>query len=673
MSIKINGSAFTAESSGAGYFEALFKKFDEKHSALRAAIDAYFAEVKEKEEELKETAKICESAKDAALRSKEYACDSAKNCLSGANTAAAFALECERYVVSAKMCADNIDGIYEIIKKIERNVEELEKNALAFANEAEAYEKRCVCLSDDALESAHKSEHYALKSELAFESARIAHQKCEDILSDIKFYEKTVSDAQAYIENAVTIKSVSANGKKISPDENKNVDIAVFDDIIKHSAVSPDSSVLNSITTSGVYRLRGGIEGILLVSKYQSSVYQVIFKTLSETVIRRIFYKSASGNFFWSRWEPLLNDFDGKVSVTNKNFLESIPWKIADGVHKLVMDLAKGIILGRSVYEGILISASHTEYTVGFIDKTTAVEYEKKYITQTLIYTESGAKTRIKTRNACIITRKKTGELYEETYGDWEDAFDIDGNTIVSESYLKGNGAPTETTVADFVGQMYLDNTNTKLYQCTSITTSETDGTKSYEWIKVIRGNDYASIFSSSDTQSKCGIVCAGGSKYGITIGLLNSDDKKYPSLTISSAQPEDIHERTSQYKPITPFVLDYAVRSVRPVTADTMPTTLATNTIYSINNTSSTSVALTLPQGQSGDFIQYDFVTGTTAPTVTIQSTYGMTEFDFTPEANKIYSLFFDWGIIAVENNANVYGWRISYTEYDYTPSTEE
>ena len=56
----------------------------------------------------------------------------------------------------------------------------------------------------------------------------------------------------------------------------------------------------------------------------------------------------------------------------------------------------------------------------------------------------------------------------------------------------------------------------------------------------------------------------------------------------------------------------------------------------------------------------------------VTIQSTYGMTEFDFTPEANKIYSLFFDRGIIAVESSANIYGRRISYAEYDYTPSTE-
>ena len=503
------------------------------------------------------------------------------------------------------------------------------------------------------------------------------------------------------------VKTIGINGTKTAPSENGNVDIAVFDDIIKHSAVSPDSSVLNSITTPGVYRLCGGIEGILLVSKYQSSVYQVIFKTLSDTAIRRIFYKSASGNFFWSRWEPLFNDFDGKVSVTNDNFLGSIPWKIPDGVHKLVMDLAKGIMLGHSVYEGILISTSHTEDIVSFIDKTTAVDCEKKYITQTLIYTESGAKTRIKTRNACIITRKTTNELYEETYGDWEDAVDlsgcvkvsdaqmyienavtiktvsangkkilpdgdknvdIDGNTIVSESYLKGNGAPTETTVADFVGQMYLDNTHTELYQCTSITTSETDGTKSYEWVQIIRSNDTANAISRNAGAVR--VV----STYGITTGWYIADNVTYTGiLQTVSASEYDITQKSNNFRPIVPRNLDYAVRSVRPVTADTMPTTLAVNTIYSINNTSSTSIALTLPQGQSGDFIQYDFVTGATVPPLTITSNYGMTEFDFTPEANKIYSLFFDWGIIAVENNANVYGWRISYTEYDYTPSTEE
>ena len=158
-----------------------------------------------------------------------------------------------------------------------------------------------------------------------------------------------------------------------------------------------------------------------------------------------------------------------------------------------------------------------------------------------------------------------------------------------------------------------------------------------------------------------------------VKVGGLGIAIQSGGALYVVKATDAEIDARKQNHRPIVPSNLDYAVRSVRPATADAMPATLAVNTLYSINNTSSTSVALTLPQGQNGDFIQYDFVTGTTAPTVTIQSTYGMTEFDFTPEASKIYSLFFDWGIIAVENSANVYGWRISYAEYDYTPSTAE
>ena len=250
---------------------------------------------------------------------------------------------------------------------------------------------------------------------------------------------------------------------------------------------------------------------------------------------------------------------------------------------------------------------------------------------------------------------------------------DIDGNTIVSESYLKGNGAPTSSTQADFVGQMYLDTANTKLYQCVSITTSEADGAKSYEWIKVIRSNDSAPTKGFVDWATAGPGVVMAAPEYGTSIVSGFIGGKWYPLMATVPAKNEEIDARKQNYRPIVPANLDYAVRSVRPVTAATAPTTLAVNTLYSINNTSSTSVALTLPQGQNGDFIQYDFVTGTTAPTVTIQSIYGMTEFDFTPEANKIYSLFFDWGIIAVENSANVYGWRISYAEYDYTPSTAE
>lgn len=118
-----------------------------------------------------------------------------------------------------------------------------------------------------------------------------------------------------------------------------------------------------------------------------------------------------------------LTTFDGKISVTNESFFESIPWEIADGVHKLVIDPSTGIPIGISVYKGILISASHTANVVKLVDTGNSINCYEKYITQTLIYTQSGEKTEIKTRNACITTLQDTGELYEETYGNWENAF----------------------------------------------------------------------------------------------------------------------------------------------------------------------------------------------------------------------------------------------------------
>lgn len=230
---------------------------------------------------------------------------------------------------------------------------------------------------------------------------------------------------------------------------------------------------------------------------------------------------------------------------------------------------------------------------------------------------------------------------------------DIDIKSVIKQSYLSGTGAPTTSTAAEFVGQLYSDTQNIKLYQCTGITEAE-DGTKTYEWIKVIRENDYP----TTDFAALPGVVRVSQGVYGLNVSTRGV-------LIINKASNSDINKKTNEYLPIVPANLGYAVRSVRPVASDTAPTTLAVNTVYSINHSTDTTLNITLPQGQVGDFIQYDFVTGTTAPTVTIQSTYGMTTFDFTPEANKIYSLFFDWGIIG-NDGTNRYGWRISYAEYD-------
>ena len=634
MGIRLGRGTYSEFGSGENYFETILKKLDERRNEIQNTIDEYFSEAEKKANELKQISGIVNQNKNAAAAAASSSYENLKECGNRVNICTSLTLEGKNYAQIVQKSFEDISEVFEIIKKIQQNVENLELNARAYANLAENNAALCKNLDDSTGRSAYKSECFASASEEAYEKARVIRERCEQIFSDIREYEKIIKNAKDYVSGEITIKSISANGSAIAPDENKNVNIPLANDTFDGLVTATEREKLQNLI-----------------------------------------------------------GFDGKVSVTNKNFFESIPWKIADGVHKLVEDLSTGIPIGVSVYEGILISASHTESVVKFVDMINPIDCYEKHITQTLIYTQSGEKTEIKTRNACIITQQKTGELYEETYGDWKDAVDlsecvkvsdaqmyienavtiksvsangkkilpdgdknvdIDGNTIVSESYLKGNGAPTETTVADFVGQMYLDNTNTKLYQCTSITTSETDGTKSYEWIKVIRENDYP----TTGINGEAGVVKIAQGSYGLNVSTKGL-------LMINKASNSDINKKTNEYLPIVPANLDYAVRSVRPAASDTAPTTLAVNTLYSINNTSSTSVALTLPQGQNGDFVQYDFVTGTTTPTVTIQSTYGMTEFDFTPEANKIYSLFFDWGIIG-NDGTNRYGWRISYAEYE-------
>lgn len=110
-------------------------------------------------------------------------------------------------------------------------------------------------------------------------------------------------------------------------------------------------------------------------------------------------------------------------------------------------------------------------------------------------------------------------------------------------------------------------------------------------------------------------------------------------------------------------------VRDIRPATAAGVPTTLSVNTIYDIGTR--TAVSLKLPKGQLGDFIQIDFLTGSDAATVTVDATScAISDFDLITEANTIYSLYFDWGVLGYDstNSKYIYGWRFSDSEYTYT-----
>ena len=92
------------------------------------------------------------------------------------------------------------------------------------------------------------------------------------------------------------------------------------------------------------------------------------------------------------------------------------------------------------------------------------------------------------------------------------------------------------------------------------------------------------------------------------------------------------------------------------------LPEMLAVNTIYDLGEQDA--LTLNLPSGKLGDFIEVDFLSTQTPTTLTITASAGMSDYDLIPEANTIYSLYFNW----IRLDAETYGWGFGYAEYTRT-----
>ena len=88
----------------------------------------------------------------------------------------------------------------------------------------------------------------------------------------------------------------------------------------------------------------------------------------------------------------------------------------------------------------------------------------------------------------------------------------------------------------------------------------------------------------------------------------------------------------------------------------------LDVNTIYDLGEQDA--LTLNLPSGKLGDFIEVDFLSTQTPTTLTITASAGMSDYDLIPDANTIYSLYFNWIRLDAEN----YGWGFGYAEYTRT-----
>ena len=107
----------------------------------------------------------------------------------------------------------------------------------------------------------------------------------------------------------------------------------------------------------------------------------------------------------------------------------------------------------------------------------------------------------------------------------------------------------------------------------------------------------------------------------------------------------------------------DVKATSINPTVKTALEDTITVNTIYDLGV--QTALTITLPSGQIGDFIQFDFISGETATTLTINSSSGLVGFDLIPGTNTIYTLYFDWGETGLDGTDVTYGWRFNYSEY--------
>ena len=106
-------------------------------------------------------------------------------------------------------------------------------------------------------------------------------------------------------------------------------------------------------------------------------------------------------------------------------------------------------------------------------------------------------------------------------------------------------------------------------------------------------------------------------------------------------------------------------IDDVRPAVKNAIDT-IAVNTIYDLGV--QTALNITLPSGQIGDFIEFDFISGETATNLTVNSSSGLVGFDLIPGTNTIYTLYFDWGVAGYDGTSITYGWRCNYSEYSIT-----
>lgn len=309
----------------------------------------------------------------------------------------------------------------------------------------------------------------------------------------------------------------------------------------------------------------------------------------------------------------------------------------------------------------------------------------------TKLYAEIGDNTDGTLTQAAIkseLSKKAgSGDAYTKSQSDAKYVVKVEGKGLSSNDYtsaektkLEGieNGANKYVLPSDVVKDANYVHTDTNF---TAADKAEVDKVASKAdtsaLIDYVKFTDYA----SSD---KSGVVRIGSNSLGVTI------DPTTHQLKLADANTSQISGRVDARYAITSSTLNFAVKAalsdakrISNMTDEekanargvigaagevevrtTLENEVVKNYIYDLGE--QTSLSITLPAtGNVGDWLQFDFMSGSTATTLAITSSAGILGYDLIPEINTIYSLYLDWGMIGKSDTGSTYGWRFSYSEY--------
>lgn len=118
----------------------------------------------------------------------------------------------------------------------------------------------------------------------------------------------------------------------------------------------------------------------------------------------------------------------------------------------------------------------------------------------------------------------------------------------------------------------------------------------------------------------------------------IKKSNANYPKMASNAI----IDARTSESRTIVPKNLDYAVRSVLPLTSNTLPATLVANTEYYLSEVSEISISLPAT-GKLGQYCFIKFDSGSTAAVFNITSNNFVGDIP-TPAADTTYEFIATW-----------------------------